>query len=181
MSLRFGIYALAIGVMTVTLGAASVFRAVGSQGDEASAAISATGELLQFSRGSLSLPPSNGPGATPTGTITAKLTALPPAGRPKLPRALEYLAFSSDATIDITGSLIVTLKPVDGPCTGVRTGVAFLGGSGWDSWQRHFAQAEFGCDSAGNFIATLAPMGRLRLAPGSPIVLAIAPGHALPL
>jgi hypothetical protein len=178
MRLRFRCNALALGAMVVALVAAGVSRVQGNQ-QQAFASIGPSGELLRLEGGSLSLPPPNGPGAIPSGTVTAKLSVAPPAGRPKLAHVLAYLSFGSDATIDMTGGIIVTIKPGNArPCTGVQTSVAFLGGSGWESWEKHFGVAELGCDLSGNYVATLYPRGALRLAPGSPIVLAILRGHA---
>jgi hypothetical protein len=180
MGLRFGYYTIGIGAMVLALTVASAFRALGSQTDQTSAPISASGELLRLRSGSLSLPPANGPGATATGTVTARLTTVPPPGRPGLAHALAYFSFTSDAPMDITGGFILTLKLANSSrCTGVRTGLAFLGGSGWNNWETHFAAAELGCDSAGDFVATLYPRGTLRIAPGSPIVLAVFRGRPL--
>jgi hypothetical protein len=180
MSLRFGHYVLGVSALAVALTAVSVFRALGSQADQTSVPISASGEVLRFSGGSVSLPPPNGPGATPAGRVTARLSPVPPQGRPKLAHALGYFSLSSDATIDITGSFILTLKSHnDSPCAGVQTGLEFLGASGWDDWQAHLVGAELGCDTAGDFVATLYPQ-RLRISPGSPIVLAVVKRRSLP-
>ncbi|MGA7354893.1 MAG: hypothetical protein WBW76_05610 [Candidatus Cybelea sp.] len=179
--LRFRRNALAVTAIAAALAASSIFRASGNQPEEASAAITPSGELLRLGSGSLSLPPSNGPGATPSGIVTAKLSPTPPAGRTSVSHALAYFAIGSDATIDITGALVVSLKPPSGSrCTGNQTDIASLGASGWISWQKDFLSGEFGCDAAGNITATLTPQGRLRIAPGAAVVLAVfkAPASA---
>jgi hypothetical protein len=156
------------------LTAASMLPASGHQVEEVSSPITPAGELLRLHGGSLSLPPSNGPGMTPNGSVTAKLSFSPPPGRPSFAHALAYFAISSDAAIDITGSFILSLKSPNGsPCNRLQTDVAFLGASGWDRWERHFSNAELGCDAAGDYVATLTPLGGLRFAPGSPIVVAV--------
>jgi hypothetical protein len=180
-SSRFRGNALAVTAIALALAAASAFRASGSQPEEASTAITPSGELLRLGSGSLSLPPSNGPGATPSGIVTAKLSSTPPAGRAGVAHALAYVTIGSDPTIDITGAFIVALTPPNGSrCTGIQTGIASLGASGWINWQKHFLSGEFQCDAAGNLIVTLTPQGRLRIAPGASVVLAVfkAPASA---
>jgi hypothetical protein len=176
-SVRFRRNALAIAAVAIVLGGANAFRAAGSQPEEASAAITPSGELLRFANASLSLPPSNGPGATPSGIVTAKLSSAPPAGRSNVSHPLAYLTIDSDATIDITGAFVVSVKPPSGSrCAGIQTEVSYLGASGWISWQKHFSSGEFRCDAAGNVVATLTPQDRLRIAPGASVVLAVFKG-----
>lgn len=117
---------------------------------------STSGEALSFAslangeNATLSLPPPNGPGATPTGTITATLSAAAPRGVPSVPNALAYISITSTATINMTGIILATFTPPTGmSCLGRNLTLAYFAGLGWyaPAVPSPFSRYDFACSN----------------------------------
>ncbi|HTU81023.1 MAG TPA: hypothetical protein VMF61_02780 [Candidatus Acidoferrales bacterium] len=125
-----------------------------AQSGAATVPISPSGEFFDLSNAqpgvaaSLSLPPPNGPGATPNGTVRASVSTLPPSGVPALHNAIGYFSVTSSATTDVTGTMLATIRQSNLGCLAQPASVAFLSGSKWivPAVPRPFTAYQASCD-----------------------------------